>query len=264
MLRHGFTRDLLFFLSNVADGTADIISKQTIGDFLYGKTYNAFSKRMSQILTIGDIEKIEKKGEIYYRLTSQGSQKIHEDIPVFKLFQKKWDKKWRIIIFDVQEVNHTRRDILREKLLQLGFGRWQKSVYITPFSVKKEIDEYLKNNGFFPSAVCLEANQDSLKDDKVLAEEVWHLSNLDEKYANFIDDCATLMETPKTKIEELRELWLQYVELILNDPYLPNELLPGNWLRDKAKRVITRLVKKFNKTGDKHNNDNKKTFLTDL
>lgn len=261
MLKHGFSRNLLFFLSDTADGVMDLATKRTIGDFLYGKSYNVFSKRISQILTVGDIEKIEKKGEIYYRLTSQGSQKVHEDIPILRLAQKKWDKKWRIVIFDVQEVNHTHRDTLREKLLLLGFGRWQKSVYIAPFNVKKEIDEYLKNNNFFPAAVCLEASQTSSKDDKVLAETVWRLYELNEEYANFISDCEMLTETSKIKKEEVHNLWLEYTELALKDPHLPHELLPDNWLRDNAKQAIIRIVKKINKNRKHfHFNENEMPF----
>jgi CRISPR-associated endonuclease Cas2 len=52
----------------------------------------------------------------------------------------KWDKLWRIVIFDVPEKKKLARDTLREKLDDLGFLKIQKSVFIYPYECKKEID----------------------------------------------------------------------------------------------------------------------------
>jgi len=58
--------------------------------------------------------------------------------------QKKWDKKWRIIIFDVAENKRSSRDFLRSRLKWLGFKELQKSVWIFPYDVQKEIEELMK------------------------------------------------------------------------------------------------------------------------
>lgn len=54
---------------------------------------------------------------------------------------KKWDKKWRIVIFDVPHYKKKSRDVLRWKLKTLGFFQYQKSVFIHPYNCEAEIEE---------------------------------------------------------------------------------------------------------------------------
>ena len=53
---------------------------------------------------------------------------------------KKWDKKWRMVLFDVPHTYRKARDSLRFHLKQLGFYQLQKSVFIFPYECKDEID----------------------------------------------------------------------------------------------------------------------------
>lgn len=52
---------------------------------------------------------------------------------------RKWDSKWRVVIFDVPEKLHRHRDLFRDKIKEMGFIQVQKSVYIYPFECAKEI-----------------------------------------------------------------------------------------------------------------------------
>ncbi len=52
----------------------------------------------------------------------------------------RWDKKWRIVMFDVPEKNRQARDALRGKLRELGFYELQKSVFVFPYECRDEID----------------------------------------------------------------------------------------------------------------------------
>lgn len=54
---------------------------------------------------------------------------------------KRWDGKWRVVIFDIMEKRHSNRDSFREKLKSLGFYPIQKSVYVYPFDCAREIAE---------------------------------------------------------------------------------------------------------------------------
>ncbi|KKW28521.1 MAG: PaaX domain protein [Parcubacteria group bacterium GW2011_GWA2_52_8] len=57
---------------------------------------------------------------------------------------KKWDHRWRVIVFDIPENLKKWREYLRKELKDLGFLPLQESVYITPFPVTGELDELLK------------------------------------------------------------------------------------------------------------------------
>ncbi|HEY4499037.1 MAG TPA: CRISPR-associated endonuclease Cas2 [Candidatus Paceibacterota bacterium] len=51
----------------------------------------------------------------------------------------RWDKKWRIVMFDVPERLKKVRDSFRFHLRQLGFKELQKSVFVHPANCEKEV-----------------------------------------------------------------------------------------------------------------------------
>jgi len=54
---------------------------------------------------------------------------------------KHWDKKWRIVIFDIPEKDRVFRDILREHLRDLKFFKLQQSVFVSPYQFENAILE---------------------------------------------------------------------------------------------------------------------------
>lgn len=52
---------------------------------------------------------------------------------------KKWDGKWRIVIFDIPNSSTFVRNVFRRKLKEFGFYPLQKSVWIYPFDCREEI-----------------------------------------------------------------------------------------------------------------------------
>lgn len=50
-----------------------------------------------------------------------------------------WDKKWRLVIFDVPEKHKKAREALRRKLKDLNLVRLQDSVWVTPYPCDDEI-----------------------------------------------------------------------------------------------------------------------------
>lgn len=53
---------------------------------------------------------------------------------------QKWDKKWRVVLFDIPENRKKIRDALRFHLKKMDFFEFQKSVFVHPFECKNEID----------------------------------------------------------------------------------------------------------------------------
>ncbi len=54
--------------------------------------------------------------------------------------QKSWDKKWRLIMFDIPEEKKLARRAINGALKNIGCVTYQKSVFITPYPCIKEID----------------------------------------------------------------------------------------------------------------------------
>ena len=58
-----------------------------------------------------------------------------------------WDKKWRIIIFDIPEEKRSDRNRFRQKLKNLGFEMIQKSVFCYPHDCLQEVIFLTKHLG---------------------------------------------------------------------------------------------------------------------
>ena len=117
---------------------------------------------------LDEIEKILKHGEAYLRLTSIGRKKIIREFPMLSFQKKKWDGKWRLVFFDVAEVQRGRRDQLRRYLKQLGMEEMQESVFVSPYKVFNQV-KYLREVLDIPHGVKLAElswveNQEDLKE----------------------------------------------------------------------------------------------------
>lgn len=57
---------------------------------------------------------------------------------------KRWDGKWRIVLFDIPEKQKYLRDIFRRHLQKIGFKELQKSVFVFPYDCEKEMMSLIK------------------------------------------------------------------------------------------------------------------------
>lgn len=98
-----------------------------------------FNYKSKYKITLSGLEKrelINKKGDRFL-LTLKGKlELIKYSSGKLKFKQSQWDKKWRIVAFDIPESKRDTRKYLREYLFYLGFKQLQKSVWITPFHIK--------------------------------------------------------------------------------------------------------------------------------
>ena len=73
--------------------------------------------------------------EGFLKLTTKGEVELRgAEIRGFRLEKPtKWDKKWRVLIFDIKEKRKILRDKVRRTLVSVGFVRLQDSVWIYPY-----------------------------------------------------------------------------------------------------------------------------------
>lgn len=86
---------------------------------------------------------IKKRGQqIYISLTEKGKRKAGmfqiDSLKVKK--PKRWDGKWRVVIFDISELKKVHREAFRGKLKEIGFYQLQKSVWVHPWDCRAETD----------------------------------------------------------------------------------------------------------------------------
>lgn len=117
---------------------------QAFGNFRRSKKYSQKKlKNAFYILKRRNFIKVihEKDDKIKIELTNKGKARIKEfSIDSLTIPQPKhWDKKWRVVIFDIPNKFNKAREALRKKLKELGFYQLQKSVLVYPYECEDEI-----------------------------------------------------------------------------------------------------------------------------
>lgn len=95
------------------------------------------------------IGKLYKKGWIefqksdrgtFVRLTEKGKRElVRYQLKEKSAYQKRWDGKWRVVIFDVKERKRGTRDAIRNALKTFGFLKLQESVWAYPYHCEELI-----------------------------------------------------------------------------------------------------------------------------
>ena len=88
------------------------------------------------------LEKHNKDGTTTLVLSENGKQRALR-FNIDKIEIKKpprWDKKWRVVMFDIPEQLRRLRDSLRLHFKEIGLIELQKSVFIYPYPCSKEIE----------------------------------------------------------------------------------------------------------------------------
>lgn len=108
--------------------------------FIWGKDFpnqkSTFYSTVYRLKDEGYLEEVEKNGRKRLKTTLKGKAKISR----FLKKDKVWDKKWRVVIFDIPEEKKTMRDFFRRKLRAIGFRILQESVWISPHNTASQIE----------------------------------------------------------------------------------------------------------------------------
>ena len=107
------------------------------------------SQAINRLRERGLIERLQTGRGSALRLTSEGVRLMTSMEEEEKLFEirkpKRWDGKWRIVIFDIWERRRGVRDRLRNLLQKNGFVKVQNSVWVYPYDCE-ELFVFLRTN----------------------------------------------------------------------------------------------------------------------
>ncbi len=87
---------------------------------------------------------VKQEGKKYF-LTEAGKKLADYILKRKKAINKKWDGKYRVVIFDIPEKQSDARDWLRSELYLLNYKKLQKSVFIGKNPLPGDLIEDIKN-----------------------------------------------------------------------------------------------------------------------
>lgn len=231
-----------FLGDSIVDFVAAGAESRKRGDFIpliFGPSHPSnFARSVERLLTTGQVERVMKKGQPYLRLTSSGKESFYRDFPLFRFQGKRWDGCWTIVSYDIPESRRSTRKYLSRWLQELGFGMWQRSVYISPHDFGEEVRDWVRAKNL-EDFVSVSKSKELVDDDRALASKVFELEKLEEEYLAVLDGIEKLKNgSNRDQYGKLRNL---YVQTLLTDPLLPKELLPSEWPEFKLRRYFFRL-----------------------
>ena len=117
--------------------------------------------------------RLVKQGLLHYengllRLTTAGERMLRQlELHDYGLRRpKRWDHKWRVLIFDIPERRKATREKVRRTLITIGFERLQDSVWVYPYDCEDLLT--LLKADFHIGADVLYLIVDSIENDKHL------------------------------------------------------------------------------------------------
>lgn len=156
------TNLVLLALEKAVDGTIKV------NDFINNPGYYAYwdgwqfpLKKSSLAKTI---KRLRENGlvdfltdeELIIRLTDSGKDKALW--AKMLLGDKKWDGRWRLVVWDIPEKRRPTRDLLRQKLKQLGFIQWQKSIWASKINCTDILRDFIKKVGIEDWVMVIESD----------------------------------------------------------------------------------------------------------
>jgi DNA-binding transcriptional regulator PaaX len=175
-------------------------------------------------------------------LTEQGRLAVLGGMDPVARWERSWDRKWRVFIFDLPAAQAELRKRLWRWLRSERFGYLQQSVWISPDPI---------DNGFHPLKhldlsperyTVIEGRPGLPDDDDDLVRAAWDFAVINRAYADMIALCEHVrsISTPLSLTQrqhwlaEVRQLWLKAVSL---DPLLPQVLWPTGYLGRQAYQI---------------------------
>jgi phenylacetic acid degradation operon negative regulatory protein len=243
------TEELLYFML----WTCDMIRRPTfrnLTDSFESWAYrNGFQRRLAELErqrlleTRSDAGAPARGGERVRRLTEAGQLHALGGRDPEACWRRKWDGRWRLVLFDLPAAEGTARNRLRNFLRKHGFGWLQNSVWVSPHALPDQNALLAGADVTVESLLFLEARPSAGETDKEIVLGAWDFHKLNGLYARHL---KVLEARPKQILQnamaaEAFRKWAAkeraaWFEAVSADPLLPEPLLPSGYLGQKAWR----------------------------
>lgn len=190
--------------------------------------------------------------ERIYRLTSSGRLAALGGVDPSLRWNRAWDGRWRLVLFDLPESENRQRVRLRRVLRDLGFGYLQNSVWLSPDPLDEVRAAFQGAASAVESLTLFEGRPAGGESDQDLVAGAWNFREIDELYTRWFRVAASAPAPEQVDPREPRGVraWAQrereaWNDVVRRDPFLPAALLPAGYNGRKAWVQRTKLLTAF-------------------
>ena len=127
----------IMLVSMAAPNTLQLLGKFKGNKYRFN---NQAKTALSKLASREYVVFVTKNGRRYARITDKGrSALLLETMKLTGDARRRWDKRWRVVMFDISEKRRIVRDSLRKQMRHIGFMRLQDSVWIYPHDCEEVI-----------------------------------------------------------------------------------------------------------------------------
>lgn len=238
-----FGFDLLYETSPAGRGRPIFGDESYLDEAMELINYRSLKRAINNARKEGFIQKVGRGERVLPEVTQAGKNRLEAKIPFYDALRI-WDGILYLVTYDIAERQKYDRAVLREKLLKLGCGMLQESVYITPYNPKEVLRDFIKERKLGGAVIISSVGKDgSIGEEEVLdlVYRIYGLGELNKRYKEYLKDFALGGRGEKRK-DPLRAVF-SFLAILQDDPQLPFELLPRDWLGSKAYKLYYKYLK---------------------
>lgn len=161
---------ILFSVAITAPGILKVFKNFDEKDPWFEYYPSSVERTLNRLYRQGIVQIDKESGKDVVKLTKKGKVEVlrydFDNLSIIK--PDKWDGKWRLVIFDISNNFRKARDLVRDKLVSMGFYKFQESVFIYPYPCEKEI-QYIREVLQVPHSIKL-IRADRIENDSELRQ----------------------------------------------------------------------------------------------
>ena len=224
------------------------------GSFEEWSYRNGYLRQIQALEAQGWLESRESEDgtDRVFRLTRKGHLLALGGCHPEERWNRGWDGKWRMVVFDLPEKKRGLRNKLRKQLRAARFGGLQGSVWISPDPVHRIAEQLQRTTPscqvmtVFEGVPCCGERMDAI------VTAAWDFTKMQRDYEEYR---SHLQRVPRAGDPEIRQKLLDWGRLerelwlgcVAEDPLLPRELWPAGYVGEKVWRERARALHQVGK-----------------
>ena len=183
------------------------------------------------------------------RLTESGKSRLPDECRPERLWRKRWNGIWYVLVYDIPESARSFRNTFRAFLGRSRLGCLQRSVWVTAHDIRPAYDDLTEAAGITACSYLFESKTVLGRRAEEIVETAWNFEKLWEVQSWFCEVYAEKLELIRSR--ELRpdelmavadEELSAYLATMANDPLLPRQLWPSDYLGPQVYALHQKLV----------------------
>ncbi len=200
----------------------------------------------------------------FYSLTATGRRRFeHAYRRIYNSPQTQWEGDWQFVFCGSSSLSHAQRDALRKELLWEGFGAIAPGVMAHPSADIDSLLDVLEGTATHDRVVVMRARSFGAHSSRPLQDLVrdcWNLDAVAHDYKRFAERFRPLLRALRgTRTLDPEQCFVvrmllihEFRRVLLRDPQLPQQLLPGDWPGALARQLCRDLYVATHREAEQH------------